>query len=305
MSTVEAAEGSVEWRVAPRGEPLASCAFEWPAGWTATAPAWVPPGRLQRAWLCGLRGPDGGALDVWVMRFGVEVDGLAALGGTLERPLTGARWTGLPLAEARADDGAWAVVHAGPAVFALHATGPAIAALPRAARSLHSLTDWPPIAETLAPLRIGPLETLRLAAWQAPAAPRTPLGHHRAMLTLEDPTAILLARIEVLVVDCRIFVGYDPHEALRTADARLAVLGIEPGGPSPALDPGPSGPARARTTAMTGPRGERVVVEHRRAVRRIGRGLVVVDGVWRPDAPVARLNGRRHQDILLATGACP
>lgn len=308
MSAAELDDGRVEWRVAPRSEPLASCAFEWPAGWAPVAPDWVPPGLGARVLLCGLRGA--GALDVWVLRFGAEVDGLAALTATLDTPLIDARWAGLPLVEAHQADGSrWAVVHAGPALFALRATGDARRHLPRAARTLRSLTERPPVAERLTALRIGPLRTRRLAAWRAPDPPATPHGHHRAVLLLEDPKAIVMARIEVLLVDCRVFVGFDPRVALRAADGRLGVLGVEPD-PSPGdaplgdPDPGPSGPARIRRRSMRAADAA-AEVEHRRAVRRIGPALIVVDGLWRPEARVARLNGRRHQDILLALGACP
>lgn len=303
MHTVEQPGGRVEWRVAPESEPLASCAFPWPAGWSPAAPPWIPPPLHGRAPLCALRGPEAAdALDVSVMRFGVEVDGLAALRATTDAALADVRWTGLPLVEATADGARWAVVHAGPALFALRATGAAAAHLPVAARGLRSLTDWSPVAEPLAPLRIGPLSTRRFAAWTVDPPLATPHGHARGALRLADPTHVTLARIEALVVDCTVFPGIDPRGVIAAADKRLELLGVEPGEGAP--DPGPSGPARTRRAKWVGA-GAPVEVEHRRAIRRIGRALAVIDGLWRTDAPVARLNGRRHLDVLLARAGTP
>lgn len=303
MHTAPLDDGRVEWRVAPRGEPLASCRWPWPAGWSAEAPPWVPPGLGARSPLCRLT-VESGVLDVSVMRFGAEVDGLAALRATVDAQLTDIRWTGLMLAEARAGDVSWAVVHAGPAIFALRAWGAAREHLPAAARGFVSLIGDPPNAEPLQRLAIGPLHTRRLAAWTPGAAPAAPHAHARAVLTLESPT-VTLARIEALVIDCRILVGYDPQKALAAADTRLELLGVSgpPGRGEP--DSGPSGPARVRAVTARGPRGETAPAWHRRTVRRIGRALVVLDGIWRRDAPVVRLGGRRHQDLLLALGGCP
>lgn len=303
MHTVPLGEGRVEWRVAPRGEPLASCRFPWPAGWTPVAPPWVPPALGRRAWLCRLRASSG-QLDVWVMRYGAEVDGLAALTPTLEGPLTDARWSGLVLAEARDVDARWAVVHAGPAVFALRAVGEAIAHLPDAARGFASLLGGPPVAEPLARFVVGPLQTRRLASWRSLTPPAAPHGHARAVLLLQTPTETL-ARIEILTVDCRISVGHDPQRAIADADGRLKVLGVEGPAGQGEPDSGPSGPARVRRVEVPDARGPKRAALHRRAVRRIGRGLVIVDGLWPADAPVVRLGGRRHMDILLALGECP
>lgn len=302
MHTVPRDDGRVEWRVAPRGEPLASCRWPWPAGWRAEAPPWVPPGLGRRAWLCRLA-HGAGTLDVWVMRFGAEVDGLAALQATIDRPLSAIRWAGLVVAEARDGDDHWAVVHAGPAVFALRASGAAVAHLPAAARGFASLLDDPPVAEPLESFAVGPLRTRRLAAWRASKGPAAPHAHSRAILTLDGPTSTL-ARIEALVIDCRILVGHDPHAALAAADARLEWLGVEGKAERGALDGGPSGPARVREVVLRGPR-DSAPGWHRRTVRRIGRGLIVLDGLWRRDTPLVRLAGRRHQDILLALGECP
>ncbi len=238
------------------------------------------------------------------MRFGAEVDGLAALQATLDAPLTGVRWSGLLLAEARLGEAHWAVVHAGPAVFALRATGSATAHLAGAARGFTSLVGDPPHAEPLQRFTVGPLQTRRLGAWTIGRAPAAPHAHARAVLTLETPT-LTLARIEALVVDCRILVGYDPQKAIAAADARLGVLGVTGAEGRGELDSGPSGPARVRAATARGPRGDTAPIWHRRTVRRIGRALVVLDGLWRRDAPLVRLGGRRHQDILLALGGCP
>lgn len=299
MVTVGRADGAVEWRVAPEQEPLASCAFVWPAGWSAAAPAWVPPAVHGAAPLFELHGPDEAAsrFSAWVMRYGVEVDGLEAARGAsglpFDGPWVGVRWHGLPLVEARAGDALWAVVHAGPAVFVVRAEGSAREHLARAARSWRGLSGLSPIAEPLVPFEVGPLSTWRLGAWRTGERLRAPHGHHRATLQLDGPTGVVLARIEVLVVDRRVFVGLDPHVVIAAADGRLGTLGVTPG--KRVADPGPSGPGESGRVVMGG-----VAVEHRRLVRQVGAALVVLDGLWRPDAPVARLNGRRHQDILLA-----
>ena len=296
MVTLARPDGLVEWRVAPESEPLASCALVGPAGATASAPGWAPPGLHGAAHLFDLTDTDGGRLRVYVMRYGVEVDGLEAVRGWLAAREPGAAltdpvWTGLPLVEARAGDTRWAVVHAGPALFALRADGPARRWLPRAARSLRSLAGEPIEAEALIPFEVGPLRTRRFAAWRLGERLRAPHGHHRATLLLDAPTGEPLARLELLVVDRKVHPGLDPHVMLAAADGRLATLGVEPG--ERALDPGPSGPARAGSVAQ----GQ---LEHRRLLRQAGRALVVIDGLWRRDATVARLNGRRHQDVLVA-----
>lgn len=299
MATVTRPDGLVEWRVAPDQEPLASCALVWPADYTPAAPPWAPPALHGAAHLFDLTGPDGGRLRVHVMRYGVEVDGFEALRGWLaehapETPLTDPRWTGLPLVEARAGETRWAVVHAGPALFVMQADGPARRWLPRAARSLRSLAGEPIEAEALVSFDVGPLRTRRLAAWRLGERLRAPHGHHRATLLLDAPTGQALARLELLVVDRRVHPGLDPHVLLAAADGRLATLGVRPG--ERALDPGPSGPARSGPVQA----GQ---TEHRRVLRQVGRSLVVIDGLWRRDAAVARLNGRRHQDVLLACAA--
>lgn len=299
MVTVGRPDGAVEWRVAPVQEPLASCAFTWERGWAAAAPPWVPPGLHAAAPLFELRGPAEapGRLGVWVMRYGVEVDGLEAIRGAtglpFDGPLTAVRWNGLPLVEARAGAAAWAVIHAGPSLFVARAEGAAVALLPQAARSWRGLSGLSPIAEPLTTFELGPLATWRIAAWRLGERLRAPHGHHRATLRLDGPDGSLLARIELLVVDRRVFVGLDPHVAIAAADGRLATLDVTLGARAP--DPGPSGPAERGAVKVAG-----VAAEHRRVVRLIGPSLVVLDGLWRADAPVARLNGRRHQDILLA-----
>lgn len=299
MVTVDRADGTVEWRVAPEQEPLASCGFTWAAGWSGAAPAWVPPRLHAAAPLFELRGPDAapGRLGVWVLRYGVEVDGLEAVRGAtglpFDGPLTGVRWSGLPLVEAQAGAVVWAVVHAGPALFVARAEGAAVALLPRAARSWRSLSGLSPIAEPLVPFELGPLSTWRIATWRTGERLRAPHGHHRATLRLDGPDGTMLGRVELLVVDRRVFVGLDPHVAIAAADGRLSALGVTPGLRAP--DPGPSGPGERGEVKIGG-----AVAEHRRLVRQIGAALVVLDGLWRRDAPVVRLNGRRHLDILLA-----
>lgn len=286
-----------EWRVAPRGEPLASCAFDWPRSWSAQVPEWSPPPLHGGALLLRLVDPEGdGALEAYVLRFGVEVDGLSALCAWRQAEAKAVRWNGLPLVEARLDGDPWAVVHAGPSVFALRATGSAVAHLPKAARSWRGLSGLGPIAEALTPWRVGPLGTQRLRAWSPIDVTRAlPHGHSAGWLALETPAGVQRAWLHLHVIDRRVFPGVDPRVALKAADQDLVESGVELG--ERTSDPGPSGPAASGPGRLGGQ-----LIEHRRALRQIGPALVVADAISTASAPIARFNARRHLDIVLALG---
>lgn len=294
VAAVEAADG-LELRIAPGAEPLASCAFEWPDGWTPRCPVWRPPPLFAPSPLLSLTGPEG-TLDVLVARFGCEVDGLAFLRWWQPGDWRRLAWRGLPVGAGILGETDWRVVHSGPALHLLAAAGEARAHLDRAAVTLRTLSGRPPPAEPVAPLGVGPLTTLRLASWQAAPRKGLPHGFHGADLWCEDPRGGVTARLRLLVADRRIHVGLDPRALIEQADAlRRADPDLELGPPEPDL--GADGPAE-RWSGRLGA----TPVEARRAVRLAGPALILADGLWPSPAhaPVAWLNGRRHLDVLLA-----
>jgi hypothetical protein len=296
MADCEIVRAGAELRAAPPHEPLASCAFEWPAGWDARGFSWFPPPLFVPSPLLRLaRSPDD-VLDVWVGRFGVEIDGLAFLEKWLGRPLDDRGWRGLAIARGALDGTEWRVVLSGPAVHVLGARGEARAHVDRAAATLHSLTGLGPQAEPVRPIDVGPLRCLRLGAWAPERVSAVPHGHHRVHLRLTNAAAEVVAYLRLHVVDRRVHVGADPLQLLTTVDEeeRSAGLAASPYGP----DPGACGPAVGRPSSLEG-----VPVEVRRALRQIGPGLAVVSGVWPAPrhAPVAWLNGRRAFDLAVAT----
>lgn len=288
-------DGRPELRAAPPHEPLASCAFEWPDGWIAQAPPWVPPPPFTASPLLRLTRDDG-ALDVAVARFGCEVDGLAFLEQWLGGPLEGRGWRGPAIALGRRGEVEWRVVGSGPAVHLLAATGSARALVDRAAATLRSLTGLGPEAEPVRPIDVGPLRCVRLAAWKLQrGAP--PHGHHRAHLRLLDAEERASAYLRLHVLDRRVHVAADPHALLAATDADERKAGLVDRTPASA-DHGPGGPAERWEAKLGG-----IPVEVRRALRQIGPGLLVATAVHptAAHAPLAWLNGRRHFDLALAT----
>ncbi len=297
MANCEIVRVGAELHAAPPHEPLASCAFAWPEGWAARGFPWAPPPLFVPAPLLRLE-RDGGALDVYVARFGCEVDGLAFLETWHGGPLDRRGWNGIAVARGARDDVEWRVVHSGPALHLLAAQGEARAHVDAAALSLRSESGLGPEAEPVRPIDIGPLRCLRLSAWTPEPGRGLPHGHHRVHLRLLDPRSEApMAYLRLHVVDRRVHVGFDPRALLAAADADERASGLTDFGAA-AADPGAGGPAETRTARLDG-----VAVEVRRALRQIGAGLAVVTGVWPTagHAPVAWLNGRRHFDVALAT----
>ena len=279
MTAPQVVRAGTELRVSPPGDPLGSCAFAWPEGWGLTAYEWAPPGLHEAASLLSLTDGEA-ALQLHVARFGCEVDGLEFLRGWCPGEWRDLEWEGLDIAGGGLGEAAWRVVHTGPALHLLEAVGAARDHLDGAARTLRSLTDAGPNAEPLTRYTLGPLSTLRLASWTVAETVPEPHGHHRERLELRDPKGDALARIDVHVVDRRIHVGYDPG----------GLRGELPGEAVP--DVAASGGVE---TWVEG------AVERRRGIRQLGAALVCAVGTWPArTAPVARLNARRHLDILLS-----
>ncbi len=295
VNVVEVERGGAERevRVAPESEPLASCAFRWPPGWTVDAPPWVPPDPLAVSTLCALDGEDG-RLDIQVARFGMEVDGLTFAREHLGWPAPG-RWRGLTVAAVDTPARGHRVVQVGPALHLLTASGGARAHLDGAAASLRSLSGLGPAAEPIVPLALGPLRTLRLGAWtvdEVPATRRAP-GYAARRLRLLTPRGDLAAWLSLEVVDRRVHVGADPED-FRSAGRAPWAPAVR--GPDEA-DPGAGGPATRAPGEIDGH-----PVEVREALRQVGPALVLLGGVWPSSAraPLVRLHARRQFDLLLA-----
>lgn len=285
--------GGPEIRVMPRDEPFASCAFAWPSDWTVHAPPWSPPPALATALLLELRQGDS-CLSVYVARFGGEVDGFAYLSHWQEgTELRG--WNGLPVALARQGaDIHWAVVHTGPAVFFARATGAARALLDHATQSWRSLSGQGPAAEPLTPYTLGGVRTRRLGAWVERA--RVKSKHHGekiGRLVALSPRGDLVAAVQMRAVDRRVYVGLNPAAIQARLDHDWHEMGFERD--TLLVDPGPAGLADLSLGRLLG-----VPAELRRAFVRVGPTWLFVDGLWPREDLRARLNGRRHFDLLLA-----
>jgi len=288
--------GASELRLAPPSEPLASCAFEWPVGWTPHTVDWSPPPLFRRAPLVRLEDGSGGALSLSVARFGVEVDGLAFLRRVLGRDLENTGWRGLPVAAAEETDVAWRVVHSGPALHVLAARGGARLYVEHAAASLRGLSGLGPEAEPVKGTALGPVRFARLGAWKLERELGTPHGYHRLHLRLMGRQEELFGYLRVLAIDRRVHVDLDVRPILEKSEAAHDWAGLSLGDRRP--DPGAGGVAHTRHGVL----GD-VPVEARGAVRQIGPGIVLVNGLWPSfeHAPIGWLNGRRHFDIVLAT----
>ena len=284
-----------EVRVAPPGDPLASCAFAWPEGWALERYEWTPPSLMGAQSLLSFH-EGGSSLHVHVARFGCEVDGLSFLQAWCPGEWRGLGWEGLPIARGTLGEVEWRVVHTGPALHLLEATGAARALLDGAARTLRSLSGLGPNAEPVATLNVVPLSTLRLKSGQPTPYEDVGHGHHATRMANVDPKGEVLAFLRVLVCDRRVHVGLDPAVLASQADRERAAWGVALG--EEVADVAASGGVRCWRATMGG-----LDVETRRAVRQLGSSLVVVDGVWPVGrSPVARLNGRRHLDVLLHAG---
>ncbi len=236
------------------------------------------------------------SLHVHAARFGCEVDGLSFLQAWHPGDWSDLGWEGLPIARGTLGETEWRVVHTGPALHLLEATGAARDLLDGAARTLRSLSGLGPNAEAVAALKVGPLSTLRLESWQATPYADVPHGHHAVRLANVDPRGEVLAFLRVLVADRRVHVGLDPAVLAAEGDRERQAWGVVLADAVP--DVAASGGAHS-WRAMMG----NIEVETRRAIRQLGPSLVVVDGVWPARrSPVARLNGRRHLDLLLHAG---
>ena len=284
----------------PPDEPFASCAFAWPEGWSVTAHSWTPPSALATAPLFDLSRGDA-VLQVFVARFGVEVDGFAFL-TQWQKGVELRRWHGLPVALGAAGDAEhWAVVHVGPAVFFARATGAARTHLEHATQSWRTLSGQGPAAEALMSYVVGDFCTRRLVSWSAESAPKSRRhGELVGRLVSRSPKGELVAALQIRTVDRRVYVGLNPAGVQARLDHDWHLLGFERD--SIRGDPGPAGVAELSIGRLNG-----VPAELRRGFARIGPTWVFVDGLWAHDSAIARLNGRRHFDLVLclAEGTAP
>jgi len=233
-------------------------------------------------------------LAVFVARFGVEVDGFAYL-THWQKGVELHAWNGLPVALGRqGKETYWAVIHTGPTVFFARATGAARSLLDHATQSWRTLSGQGPAAEPLIPYSLGDFRTQRLASW----IERTRLknDHHGecvGRLVTVSPKGDLVAALQIRAVDRRVYVGLNPAGIQARLDHDWHLLGFERDALT--VDPGPGGVADLSLGRLMG-----VPAELRRAFIRVGPTWLFVDGLWPREDLLARLNGRRHFDLLLS-----
>jgi len=233
-------------------------------------------------------------LAVFVARFGVEVDGFAYL-SQWQQGVELRCWNGLPVALGRQGRGIhWAVIHTGPAVFFARATGAARALLDHATQSWRPLSGRSPVAEPLVDYTLGDFRTRRLASWiDRPGGKSDHHGERIGRLVTVSAKGDLVAALQIRAVDRRVHVGLNPAGVQARLDHDWHLMGFERD--ALVVDPGPAGIADLSLGRLAG-----VPAALRRAFVRVGPTWIFVDGLWPRGDGVARLNGRRHFDLLLS-----